>query len=157
MNTTTISVWIKKQPWTAICSGWCLPLLAGYFFRQGSVPEAEALLAQKTTESRRLKGNVTNSISLKDHVAALEEANRKVEQRLVQATDLAKNQQYFYKIEAETGVKLTDLRPGGSASTAAAVHAAAHARTQRGEWRGMGRSRGSCPQHSRQGEWRDTP
>jgi Tfp pilus assembly protein PilO len=120
MNTKTISVWVKKHPFTAVCGGLCLLLLAGYFFRQGNVPEAVALLDQKTTESRRLKGNVTNSISLKEHVAALEEANRNVEQRLVQATDLAKNQQYFYKIEAETGVKLTDLRPGGSASASTA-------------------------------------
>jgi hypothetical protein len=67
---------------------------------------------QKTTESRRLKSNITNSAQLKEHLAALELANSKVSQRLVRAGDLATNQQYFYKIESETGVKLTDLRPG---------------------------------------------
>ncbi len=112
MTTKDLSVWLKKHPFSAICAGLSLVLTAGYFFRQGSVPEAEGLLAQRTTESRRLKSNITNAALLKDHVAALVDANAKVDQRLVRSADLARNQQYFYKIEADTGVKLTDLRPG---------------------------------------------
>lgn len=120
MNTKDLSVWLKKHPFTAICGALSLLLAAAYFFRQGSVPEAEAVLAERTTESRRLKANISNSLSLKEHVAALEDANGKVEQRLVRAADLAKNQQYFYKIETDTGVKLTDLRPGGTVNSGSA-------------------------------------
>ncbi|ATC64510.1 hypothetical protein CMV30_11410 [Nibricoccus aquaticus] len=120
MTTKDLSVWLKKHPFTAVCGGLSLLLTVVYFFRQGSVPESEALLAERTTESRRLKSNISNSASLKDHVMALVDANRKVEQRLVRAADLAKNQQYFYKIESDTGVKLTDLRPGGSIVSTAA-------------------------------------
>ncbi len=114
MTTKDLTVWLKKHPFSAVCGGLSLLLAAGYFFRQGSVPEAEALLEQRTTESRRLKANITNGTTLKDHVAALEDANAKIEQRLVRAADLARNQQYFYKIEADTGVKLMDLRPGST-------------------------------------------
>lgn len=117
MTTKDISVWLKKHPFGAVCGGLSLLLAAGYFFRQGSVPEAEALLEQRTTESLRLKANITNAVSLKDHVTVLEDANAKVDQRLVRAADLARNQQYFYKIEADTGVKLMDLRPGGAPSS----------------------------------------
>jgi Tfp pilus assembly protein PilO len=124
MTTKDLIASLKKHPFTAICGGLSLLLLGGYFFRQGNIPEAEALLAQRTSESRRLKANITNSASLKDHVAALEDANAKVQQRLARAGDLAKNQQYFYKIEADTGVKLTDLRPGGSAASGAVKAAA---------------------------------
>ncbi len=116
MTTKDISVWLKKHPFSAVCGGLSLLLAAGYFLRQGGVPEAEALLEERTTESRRLKTNITHAVTLKDHVAALEDANAKVEQRLVRAADLAKNQQYFYKIEADTGVKLMDLRPGGTSA-----------------------------------------
>lgn len=120
MNTKDIAVWLKKHPFSAICGGLSVLLVAVYFFRQGDVPQAEALLAERTTESRRLKSNIANAASLKEHVAALEDANGKVAQRLVRAADLAKNQQYFYKIEADTGVKLTDLRPGGTGTSGAA-------------------------------------
>jgi hypothetical protein len=125
MTTKDLSVWLKKHPFSAACAGLSVLLVAGYFFRQGSVPEAEALLEQRTTESRRLKANISNSTALKEHVAALEDANAKVNQRLVRSADLAKNQQYFYKIEADTGVKLADLRPGGAAAPGARPAAAA--------------------------------
>lgn len=124
MTTKDLSVWLKKHPFTAACAGLSLLLAAGYFFRQGSVPEAEALLEQRTTESRRLKANISNGTALKDHVAALEDANAKIDQRLMRAADLARNQQYFYKIEADTGVKLADLRPGGAAAPGARPAAA---------------------------------
>lgn len=114
MNSKDLVAWFKKHPFPTICGVLTVLLLGGYFFRQGAVPEAESSLQEKMSESRRLKANIANAASLKDHVATLEEANRKVEGRLMRAADLAKNQQYFYKIEAETGVKLTDLRPGAS-------------------------------------------
>jgi hypothetical protein len=115
-----MSTWLKKYPFAAACVGFSLLLLAVYCFRQDAIPQSETLLADRTAESRRLRANITNSASLKEHVAALEEANRKVDQRLVRLADLAKNQQYFYKIEAETGVKLTDLRPGSVSNSTAA-------------------------------------
>lgn len=120
MTTKDLTALAKKYPFSAICGGLSLLLAAAFFYRQSALPEAESMLAQKTTESRRLKSNITNSAQLKEHLAALESANAKVAQRLVRAGDLAGNQQYFYKIEAETGVKLTDLRPGGNPASAAA-------------------------------------
>jgi hypothetical protein len=119
MTAKDIPVLAKKYPFTAICGSLALLLAIAYFYRQSALPEAESLLAQKTAESRRLKANITNSVQLKEHVAALEAGNAKVTQRLVRAGDLATNQQYFYKIESETGVKLTDLRPGASVGGAA--------------------------------------
>jgi hypothetical protein len=38
------------------------------------------------------------------------ELNKKLAGRLVDPADVATNQQYFYKLESETKVKLTDLR-----------------------------------------------
>jgi len=119
MNTKELTAGMKKRPFTAICGVLALVLAGTYFFRHGSIAESEAVLEQKTTENRRLKGNVANSAQLKDQVDALEDASAKIAQRLMRAADLAKNQQYFYKIESETGVKLADLRPGATAAPAA--------------------------------------
>ena len=114
MTTKDLSLWLKKHPFGAVCAGLSVVLLGAYFFRQGSVPSSQALLAERASESQRLKSNIAHSASLKDDVAALEEANKKIADRLVRPADVAKNQQYFYKIEADTGVKLMDLRSGAA-------------------------------------------
>jgi Tfp pilus assembly protein PilO len=115
MTIKDIPVLLKKYPFSATCGLISVVLAGGYFFRSGSVPEAEVELKNKTEESRRLRANISNAAQLKEHFDALNEANQAVSGRLMNAADLAKNQQYFYKIEADAGVKLTDLRPGSAA------------------------------------------
>ncbi len=69
-------------------------------------------LAQKTSEARRFKTNINNSTQLIEHVELLRTATKKISQRLMRESDLAANQQYFDKIESETGTKITDLQSG---------------------------------------------
>jgi len=123
MNTQALIAKLKKHPFSTVCGALAIVLLVVYIVRRGAVPEAENQVAQKTTESRRLKNNIAHSAQLKDDLAALEDATAKIDQRLMRASELAKNQQYFYKIEAETGVKLLDLRAGGTSSGAPAKNA----------------------------------
>lgn len=113
MNIKALTAWLKKRPFTAICGGLSVLLTIIFFVRQAGVPDAESNLEQKSSESRCLKSNISNSLQLKEQLAVLQKANARIDERLVRSGDLAKNQQYFYKIESETGVKLVDLRPTG--------------------------------------------
>ncbi len=123
MNTQALTAKLKKHPFSAICGALAIILVVVYVVRRGAVPTAEGQLAQKTSESRRLKANISHSAQLKDDLSTLEDATGKIDQRLMRASDLAKNQQYFYKIETETGVKLLDLRAGGAPTAAPARNA----------------------------------
>jgi hypothetical protein len=105
---------IKKYPFSAGCASLCFSLTFAFFYRQSEVPELDSIFDAKTNESRRLRGNIINSAQLTEHLETLVLANAAVDKRLMRAADLATNQQYFYKIESESGVKITDLRPGSS-------------------------------------------
>jgi len=52
-------------------------------------------------------------------LAALISSNAQTDSRLVSSADLATNLGYFYKMEADAGVKLLDLRQASPAKSAA--------------------------------------
>lgn len=100
----------KKYPLRWVLAVVMVALLGAGYYRYSGIADIEESLAQKSTEGERLKANLANSALLKEQVDALDADLQQVNDRLVRAEDLAKNLQYFYKLEAETGVKLTDLR-----------------------------------------------
>lgn len=83
--------------------------LAAYF-RLDLIPAAEAELEQKTSEGERLKANLKHSAQLREQFDAVASANRDIEGRAFRLGQLTANLQYFYRLEAETGTKLIDVR-----------------------------------------------
>jgi hypothetical protein len=109
---------LKANPISVACGALTLTLAIGIYLRSGRVPEAEALLDQKATLGERIDANLKNGVQLADQYAALAGSRKEIEARLIHADEIAKNLQFFYKLEAETGVKLVDLRQGGTGSGA---------------------------------------
>lgn len=101
---------VKKNPVSVGCGLLALALGVGFYFRSDQIPAVTAQLDQVSAEGRRLTANIRNAAQLAEQIAVLEEAGRKIAPRLVSAPELAKNLQYFYKLEADTGTKLLDLR-----------------------------------------------
>lgn len=102
---------IKKQPIGFTCALICLLCLGWLFgFRSGAVEQRQQdfdkVAGQATLEST----NVSLAKNLPEQVAELQAATKELESRLVRAGQLAVNLQYFYKLEAETEVKLLDVR-----------------------------------------------
>ncbi len=111
----------KKHPVSVGCALLAVGLAVGTYMRHAHVPVQEQLLAQRATEGERLKENLRNSTLLKEQHDALVAANAEINSRAVRVGNLATNLQYFYKIEADTGIRLVDLRqltpaaqPGGA-------------------------------------------
>jgi len=100
---------LKKNPIGVGCGVLAIALGAALYFRSDGLPAASAKLDQVSAEGQRLTANIKNAAQLHEQLAALAAADQEVEPRIVHAGELAKNLQYFYKIEAETGTKLTDL------------------------------------------------
>lgn len=101
---------IRKNPLATGCLAAALLLGAGIYWRSSAVPERQAQLEQKSVEGRRIARNLRYAAQLPEQLATMTQAVAAIEPRLVRADELAKNLQYFYKLEADTGVKLTDLR-----------------------------------------------
>jgi Tfp pilus assembly protein PilO len=101
---------VKKYPILFASGLVSVAILLAMYFRTGELPAASAKLDEVTTLGERLKLNLVNSAQLEEQRAALAAANERVATRLIRASELAKNQQYFYRLEAETGTKYNDLR-----------------------------------------------
>ena len=101
-----VIAFIKKNPIGIGCGALCLALAAVMYYRSDLVPASEAELEQQSAEAERLAGNLKNAAQLQEQLDAMIAAGKQVEARLVQPGDLAKNQQYFYKLEADTGTKI---------------------------------------------------
>ena len=107
MSNQELLALLKKHPVSVGCVVLSLALGAGIYFRGGELPAAEEELVQKSAEAGRLAANVKHAVQLKEQLEALVLANKEIERRLVRANQIAINYQYFYKLEAETGTKVT--------------------------------------------------
>jgi len=107
MTNEELFAFVRKHP-ISIGAGLLTLLLGGaIYYRSDTVPETESELTQKTAESEKYTANNKNSTQLQEHYEALVTANKAIDGRIVRASQFGKNLQYFYKLESETGVKLT--------------------------------------------------
>jgi len=112
---------LKKNPVVSVAVLICVGLAAAHYFRSDLIAAAATRVEEQTKEGQRLAANIKNSAQLPEQLARVSAATKEVDSRLVRVGSLANNLQYFYKLEADTGVKLIDLRqitdPGRAAKT----------------------------------------
>lgn len=101
---------IRKNPLTFGCGVLSFALAVGSYLRMEALPDAEAELTQKTAVAERLALNIKHSNQLKEQAETMTAATEAIDGRIIRASELGNNTQYFYKIESATGVKILDLR-----------------------------------------------
>lgn len=105
-----IKALVKKQPIGVACGVICIACGAAFYFRIDAVEAAKSNLEGKTVLSQKYQSNLRNATGLAEHTTAMQAAGKELDARLLRVNQLAMNQQYFYRLEAETGVKLVDVR-----------------------------------------------
>lgn len=123
MTSANLTAFVKKHPLGIGCGLVALLFAGATVYRRSFIPEVSELLDQKAVESARIATNVKNASQLTDQLGKLTTASKAIEGRLVHASDLANNLQYFYRLEAETGTKILELRqnPGVTKDNAKSV------------------------------------
>jgi hypothetical protein len=114
--------YIKKYPVGTCAAILALVMSGALVVRHMGLSEMQTAYDNTATEGQRLAANISHAGQLDEQLKALEEANKTISGRLVNPPDLAINLQYFYKLEADTGVKLLDTHPvdaKGAAKSAA--------------------------------------
>jgi Tfp pilus assembly protein PilO len=101
-----VIAFVKKNPIGFGCGALCLVLVAAMYYRSELVPATETELEQQSAEAERLGSNLKNAAQLQEQFDAMIAAGKQVDARLVHPSDPAKNQQYFFKLEADTGTKI---------------------------------------------------
>ena len=114
----------KRQPIGFGCGALCLVCGLWLYYRSDVTAERQEANDQKAAEVAKIDANIRNSERLREQAAAMVAASRDLEARLMHAGQLAVNQQYFYRLEGETGVKLVDLRQGAVAAPKAGAKSA---------------------------------
>lgn len=114
MTSAELIATIKKQPVGFACGALCLVCAGLLYFRSGKLDESQKEYDAKSAESARILTNVSNSKNLPEHLAEIQAQAKELDSRLVRAGQLAVNLQFFYKLEAETEVKLLDVRQDNS-------------------------------------------
>lgn len=105
--------WVKKNPMLSVCSVGILLAAATAFVRSGLVPEGEAELEELKTTLTKLERNIANSAQLDAQVERLKKLNEEIKSNALVVGELARNQQYFFKLEADNKVKLLDVQQQG--------------------------------------------
>ena len=107
----------RRYPIASSCGALWLLLLAALFVRSGTLDDAKVALGEKETEGNRIEKNVQNGVGMDKQLEALSAGLSKLEARLINAGDVGPNKQYFYDLEATSGVKISALRSSGAAKS----------------------------------------
>jgi Tfp pilus assembly protein PilO len=102
---------LKRYPIGVTCAGLSVIVLIGYYIRNNRAGELGPQLAEVETQAQKILGDVENSANLTEQFATLVKATKELDSRLVRSTERPRNQQYFYVLESETGVKEMSLQP----------------------------------------------
>lgn len=114
---------IKKQPVGVACGLVSLVCVALYFLRDSAIEEYTIAGEQRAAEAAKILANVRNSSGLQEQVTEMQAATKEMSTRLLRENQRALNLQYFYRLEAETGARLVDVRQGSIPSARGAAAA----------------------------------
>jgi hypothetical protein len=109
-TTQDFVVILKKYPLVISCGVLSVVLLAGSYIRNARAGELSALLKEKDDQGTTILNNIKNGTNLPEQFETLSAATKELESRLVRGAERARNQQYFYRIESDTGVKELSLQ-----------------------------------------------
>jgi hypothetical protein len=110
MSNPELSAFIKKNMICVVCVLASLAIGVTIYLRSDLLPEAEKVFSENNQKAELLAANIEDSDHLAEQHSTLVAANQTMASRMVSVGQLAENEQYFYRIESNTGVKLTDLR-----------------------------------------------
>jgi hypothetical protein len=113
-TTKDVVAFLKKYPVAISCGVLSAVLLAGSYIRNSRASELVTLMRQKEEEGQKILDNIRDGTNLPEQFETLSAATKELEARLVHAPERARNQQYFYRIESDTGVKELSLQPNPS-------------------------------------------
>jgi len=111
MTSADVFSFLKKHPVGVACGLLSVIFAALIYFRSSIIDEKQSEYDSKAAEAAKIISNVSLSKNLREQVDEIQVQTKDLESRLIRAGQLAINLQYFYKLEAETEVKLLDVRP----------------------------------------------
>lgn len=110
MTGAELTALLKKQPLGSACG--VLAIVCGglLYWRSDAISISQAEYEARSAEAGKMIDNVKAAPGLEEQVREIQALGKDMEARLIRASQLAVNQQYFFKLEADSSVKFLDLR-----------------------------------------------
>jgi hypothetical protein len=119
MNAANLTAIAKKHPVGTACLLITLGCGLALYLRGDIIAVSQAEYEARSSEAAKMINNVKAAPGMEEQLAEMEAFGKEVDGRLIKASQLAVNLQYFYKLEADNGVKLLDLRQNSVSRTGA--------------------------------------
>jgi hypothetical protein len=110
MKAQDIVDFVKRHTTPCVSLAIIVVTLIVAYFRMDVNTELEGKYQTVSAEGATVMNNIVNGSGLQEHVRTIRAQSSELESRMVRPAELAKNLQYFYRLESETGGKLGELR-----------------------------------------------
>ncbi|WP_438480109.1 type 4a pilus biogenesis protein PilO [Oleiharenicola lentus] len=121
MTSADLVATLKKHPLGFLCGLIAIVCLFWiFYFRSGENDTLQSEYDTKSMQASKMVTNVRNADKLSQQLAEMQAMTKELDSRLINSSQLAVNLQYFYRLEAETGVKFNDVRQNTPPKTAKA-------------------------------------
>jgi len=111
MSNEELIAFLRKNVICVACVVASLVIGGTIYLRSNELPAAEKVFADNAQKAALLAANIEDSEQLAEQHAKLVTANAAIAERMIRVGQLAENEQYYYQLESDTGVKLTtDIR-----------------------------------------------
>jgi hypothetical protein len=111
-----MAAFLKRYPIAIGCGVLSVILLAGSYLRSERMAELAKESKDGEEQAQELLNEIRSGANLAEQFETLTGHIKELESRLVLSSERARNQQYFYRIESETGVKEISLQPGSQST-----------------------------------------
>lgn len=101
---------LKRHPAPAICGCVVLVCFLNFYFRMDQISALQTRQEEIARQAEQVDNNLMTGSNLEEQLVAMRAKVEQLEARLVRPSELANNLKYFYRLESETGVTLSDLR-----------------------------------------------
>jgi len=112
ITAATLQEKIRRYPIPVFSCVLILAFFLNHYLRGNVITELEAQRDQVGREAMQIDENIVAGTKLDVHVKEIRVMADQLDERMVQQAELATNLNYFYGLEAATGVSLSDLRQG---------------------------------------------
>lgn len=97
---------IKQYPIATVGFIAAVILAGAVYLRAGQIPQLETRKTTLQTEVTKIDTNLKNAIGLEQDVEKVTSLQKEIDSRLLDASQVAANQLYFYNLEQAAGVRL---------------------------------------------------
>jgi Tfp pilus assembly protein PilO len=112
LSSKDMAAFLKRYPIAIGCGVLSVILLAGAYIRSDRTTGLAKQSREGEEQGKKILKEIRDGANLAEQYEALIGHTKELESRLVLSSERARNQQYFYRIESETGVKEISLQPG---------------------------------------------